>query len=483
MNKLKYIFLSLALLITIDANAQKENYDAIEKAFTETLHKFSIMADTLASNISLAHKKEPEVQVRLARAYFRNREESKARAYVQKAIDIDPTYVPAYIYGSTMELYFRDTTKAIEWCEKAMKANPSNPQGYLEFVNLVAKNDAKRAIASLDQLKANAPTYPIAAAQASIWYNSGHYDDAVKLYETVDSSTLDALGVATYAAAHYFLQHFDKSLALVQYGLTKFPDNAPLNRVAMYNYAELKKYNEAIDYGKKLLDILSGKADPTYRDVTYIAMSYNGKREHNKAIDIFTDYVINSDTAYEYEDRLDATQRVKKIVDDLKALGDFDEAANTYAHYLEKKKKTTDYDHYLLTEIYKEKLDDEMMMNGDTVEAYYDLDAAYTKFENEHGNWDQIDLVYYFHGVYTNIAMDPSAKKGLAKPYYDVLISLINRKEVTSREQSMLKNAYNYLMFHYYLIEQNRESKRYANLLLKIDPTNTTAQQISKLRG
>jgi len=81
--------------------------------------------------------------------------------------------------------------------------------------------------------------------------------------------------------------------------------------------------------------------------------------------------------------------------------------------------------------------------------------------------------------------MDPESKEGLAKPYYNALItSLESKADRSSNETAMLKSAYSYFMVYEINVLKNTTSaKEWASKLLSIDPQNEMAKQVMSFKS
>lgn len=70
---------------------------------------------------------------------------------------------------------------------------------------------------------------------------------------------------------------------------------------------------------------------------------------------------------------------------------------------------------------------------------------------------------------------DPESTQGLAKPYYESALSLLEKKEDASK--SVLIECESYLGYYYFLKKDYEQSKVFWNKILQIDPENPTAKQ------
>jgi hypothetical protein len=79
--------------------------------------------------------------------------------------------------------------------------------------------------------------------------------------------------------------------------------------------------------------------------------------------------------------------------------------------------------------------------------------------------------------------LDDNMKNSLAKPDFLKLIELLSNKTDRSRgEDTILKTAYNYMMFNSYINKNVPRAKEYADKILAIDPEYVPAKQIRDLK-
>jgi hypothetical protein len=77
-----------------------------------------------------------------------------------------------------------------------------------------------------------------------------------------------------------------------------------------------------------------------------------------------------------------------------------------------------------------------------------------------------------------NSNMDPDFKKGLAKPFYEQLINIVEGHTTKgSNDDAYLKAAYYYLGAYYYTQGNKTDGNIYWKKLLDVDPENTTAKE------
>ena len=81
-----------------------------------------------------------------------------------------------------------------------------------------------------------------------------------------------------------FLNHdFEKSLEVVRKGLQKNGRHAAFNRLAMYNYTDLKRYDEAEQAANAFFNA-SDNADYSYLDYRYYGALLSALKKYDQAV-------------------------------------------------------------------------------------------------------------------------------------------------------------------------------------------------------
>ena len=77
-----------------------------------------------------------------------------------------------------------------------------------------------------------------------------------------------------------------------------------------------------------------------------------------------------------------------------------------------------------------------------------------------------------------NSNLDPETKEGLAKPFYEAIVtSLADKADRDRADTARLMEAYRYLGYYYLVKNDKATADGYWNKLLAIDPNNETAKQ------
>ena len=109
--------------------------------------------------------------------------------------------------------------------------------------------------------------------------------------------------------------------------------------------------------------------------------------------------------------------------------------------------------------------------------AFIEADAVYADLANK---FEQAQEYANFMRARVNGQMDPDSKLGLAKPYYEKLIELIEpRAEKDATERARIIESYRYMIGYNFVVKEDKEAaKAYALKLQAIDPNNEIAKQV-----
>ena len=114
-----------------------------------------------------AFKKNPEVLTNIGHAFdFQINDTVNAFKYIDRALAVNPKYVPAYVEkGSILFGWAKtpeDTITAYGWYDKAISFDPKNPLGYQAYAKALAKkHDYDGAAKKLEEILQHDPNYNV----------------------------------------------------------------------------------------------------------------------------------------------------------------------------------------------------------------------------------------------------------------------------------------------------------------------------------
>ena len=326
------------------------------------------------------------------------------------------------------------------------------------------------AVAKLEELRTVIPDYPVDAFIGHILYDSHKYVEAMDAYDKVPVDKLERIDCIEYGFAGWVSQKYDRALKILVKGLEKEPNNASLNRLAMFCNTEAKQYEQALQYANVLFNKVS-KDSLSYLDYTYHGNALLGAKKHQEAIDMYKQAL---DQEFDSKDKRAGV--VKQLADAYKGIEDYENALKLYDQYLSEVSAPALNDFADLGRLYVQYAS---KLEGDAkTENLQKADKVYADLAVK--NPDAKEYSLFWRGR-VGTMLDPDATQGIAQPYYEQLWDIIVAKpELDKADTARLKEAGNFLMAYYLKIKDDLEnSKRFAMKVLEIDPTNETATQIA----
>jgi tetratricopeptide (TPR) repeat protein len=359
----------------------------------------------------------------------------------------------AFVRAGDLALQRHDAGTACQYYEQAIYFDPDCAEAYLKFAGVYKTTAPAQAIAKLLELKQRQPDNVAAdKALADVYYTDNRFADAVKAYDSVMGS-----GQATdddrlhYAFALFMNHQFEQSLNIARQGLAKNPRHAALNRLAMYNYTDMKRYEEAEQAADAFFNHSDSAQysalDTLYRTAVWQGLSalYQSQGNYPRAIAAYLTY---------YNMLKPRAQNVDRLVQ----LG---------CLYYGEGTDTTAVD----------------ATPGQSRIALVRADSLFAIAAAR----DTTDYRPTFWRARANSTLDPETTQGLAKPYYEAVAAQLQRDgdAISGRRKSALIECYSYLGYYYLVTNKVPEAKTYWQKMLALDPENAVAKRalagISKL--
>ena len=473
MKAIKYLIMGVLLAgFSATANAQVEELNA---ALSAIKSKAPNAAD-LAKTAFKKNKKDPEALMKIARAYFEQKDTAGANQfarYANEAYKPKYQYAPAYLLLGDVESAFgTDGGKAAGFYNQAINFDPKNPEGYKKWAMVYRKISPKQAAQKLQDMKAQCPNEDIDAFTAHIYMLAGDEKQAYENYMKADINKLDKTGLNEFVRCSYFTGHFEDALRAAEAGIKMEPRNPTFNRLAMFSNYELKNYEAAKSYINKYFNETDSakfsEYDHFYTALIYQALDEKSKmyEHYNKALELVNDSSMIK--------RWDIQ---KAIADSYLKDQEFENAIKYYNDMLGSKPNVNFDDWEGLANIYSKYGDAVPAKKAEMIQKAVDL-------FREAGQKFPIQQVYATYMAANNVnKLDDNMKNSLAKPDYLKLIELLGNKTDRSKgEDTMLKTAYHYMMFNSYINKNVPGAKEYAEKILAIDPEYKPALEIQNLK-
>lgn len=461
--------LIIALLVThVSLLVNADTYDHDIAILKKTIANDSAQARHMGENILRKDKKNPDLAAAIGRAFLQVGRIEDAEYFYDKGYHmyrISPTIINL---AGDIALSKNDKKQAEYYYKRAIYFNKRAPEGYFKYANLYAKTEPEKAIEQLKILKQYRRNLDVDLKIAGIYYENTNFSKAATLYACIPSDSLDKETLTNYALSYYFQQKFDSALTVAHEGIRRYPRHPALNRMLLYNNTELKNYDIALEAADKLFN-QSDNAHFQYLDYLYYGYALNGKGKYDEAIAQFNRVV---------ELNPDRTDAVKAVSEAYEKIGDYSHAIAYYQQYLDKldPDEQTSYKAYHLGNLYYAMGTDSKQgkeLTPEKMEALYQADKQFEKVEQMRPD----SYVGPYWRARTNVALDPTSEKGLAKPHYMKVISLLTAQG--DKTTSQLLESYKYLTYYYYLKQDKASCHIYIDKIMKIDPNDSYALKIS----
>ena len=475
MKAIKYVLMGVLLAgFSATANAQVEELNAAINAIKTNAADKGDLAKTAYKK----NKKDAEALMKVARAYFEQKDTAGAIQFANYANEAGKPkyqYAPAYLLLGDIEAsYGSDGGKAAGFYNQAINFDPKNPEGYKKWAMVYRKISPSQAAKKLQEMKAMCPNEDVDAITAHIYMLAGDEKQAYENYKKADINKLDKAGLNEFVRCSYFTGKFEDALRAAEAGIKLEPRNPTFNRLAMFSNYELKKYDEAKAYIHKYFNETDSAKFSEY-DHFYTALIYqaledkaNMYEQYDKALELVNDSSMIKRHAI-----------LKSVSDSYLKDLEFEKALKYYNDYMACKPELNSDDYEGLAKIYSK--------NADAV-ADAQKPALISKAVDAYRTMGEKFPVQAIYAAYQcasmNNKLDPNMTKSLAKPDYQKVVSLLESKADRDKsENTILKYSLHYLMSNAFLIDKNKSlAKDYAQKILAIDPEYAPAQQIKDLK-
>lgn len=479
MKAIKYLFMgALMTAVSGSAMAQTSVKDAVNAIKT---NKDKATVAAIVKNVVKENKKDAKALAAIGRAYLDVKDTANTRKYADMAIAVTNKTKTGKVGDGFMVMgdleYYKDNPgAAAAMYQNAYYVEPNNISAYVKYARVMRGVSPDMAVEQLEKVRQLDANYPVDAEAAHIYYeaakkNGAFMQKVLEYYGKVTPAKLyahDPSYLTEYALTAFANQKNEVSKQLALYGLSQKPRNAGYNRLALYNSVELKQFDEA----KKYVDALFNKSDSvelTANDYKFAGITFNALKDYDSAI---TYYTKQLESATEPAQKANV---LKDLSDAYKAKGNFEKSLELYEQYLQQNPKVGINDYNGLANIYRNQAANQTgaaqaASVNKAIEIYKTMEEKYPS------NADFCN----FMAARTLGLLDPTQAKGLAKPYYEKLVKIIEEKGVKDNsDKARLTEAYTYMGIYLYKIKNEAAAaKPYFEKLIQIDPENATAKQV-----
>ena len=400
--------------------------------------------------------------VEIGRAYLSVGDISTASSYAERAKDIDSHCADAYVLSGDIALLNKNVNQASSDYNQAIYLDEDCSEAYLKYAEVYQGVNPQYSIEMLQRLEDKLPDDSrIDKQMGDIYYGMGQYGKAIEAYDEYWENGIPGIQDFTrYATLLYLNKEFNESLAVVLEGLALDMDNEVLQRLSMYNHYELGKYEEGLK-NAKLFFASNNVPEYVYLDYVYYGRLLNQNQQCEEAV-----------VQYEKALELDSTQA--DVYHELTALyekkQDYPQAIAVYKRYLEVTNETEDIGDLFLWGRLNYYAAANPILKDQQPNYLAAADTAFARVmeyapENYLGS---------FWRARTHSLIDPETTEGLAKPYYERALAILEQHPDTS--VSLKVECLSYLGYYYFVKEDYPQSKEYWIKILAIEPNNETAK-------
>ncbi|WP_321438715.1 hypothetical protein [uncultured Bacteroides sp.] len=415
------------------------------------------------------NKKNVDLIIEAGRAYLENGQFLAANDYLVRAQSITRKYAPVFVLAGDIFEAKKDAGQACSMYEQAILFDANCREAYVKYARTYRDVNTALAVEMLGRLKTQEPNFSLANKElADLYYAKNDFDKASTYYgEYIASGNYDTDDLKQYAMTLFLNKNHSKSLEIAQMGLKLNAQDPAFNRLAMYNYVELKKFDEAAVAADNFFN-KSKDAQFSYYDYTYNGSLLAEQKKYAEAIASFEKAIVADTTKAEL---------LSKISDLYEQAGDPENSIKSYEKFLNGVSKPSADLLTTLGKKYYSYANTDKIAPAAKTSSLLKADSLFAKVaemepDNYRGNcWR----------ARTNSNLDPEATKGLAKPFYEKTVEICLSKN-DPRYNSVLVECYSYLGFYHLVAgeknksaSENEISKGYWNKILKIEPDNSTA--------
>ncbi len=424
-------------------------------------------AEKILNGIAAKNKKDMFVQSVIAKAYLDNNLMDKASKQISDAKKANAKSALVLTVEGDMLVLKKEYGNGCNLYEQAIYFDQNYKAAYIKYARVFSTLNMSVAIDMLQRLYKIDPSSYLAYREiGEVYYQNGKFADAVKAYSKyIENEKYASEDYPKYASILFFDGDYEKSMEIIKNGLAMDPYNFVLNRLLMYNDYELKKYQEGVDLG----DIFMKTPTQDFIALDYIyyaRLLIENKRREDAVAQYQQAIKLDSTKISIYKD-------MAELYDNLKQ---YDNAIKCYDKFIEKggsQVKIVDF--FLLGQSYYSAVTTDSVMPKERKDEYCHVADSLFAYVAEK---TPTSYLGNFWRARINSVLDPETEQGLAKPYYEATILLLNKDN--ARDIKPLVECYSYLGYYYYLKKDMPTSKTYWNKILEIDPRNETAIKVLK---
>jgi tetratricopeptide (TPR) repeat protein len=422
------------------------------------------------------YKKNPALNVALAKVYASNKQFDKAFEILNAAKEIDNNYVNIYLTEGDIFLNQNKPGEAASKFESAVSFDASCKTAYYKLARIYYLGKMyPQSLEFIEKSKTVDEHFPpVLKLSGDIYYEQGKYAKAIEAYsEYLQSDEAVLADHSRYAYALFFNKEYKKSIEELNRIMPLEPGNLVFKRLMAYNLYETGEFKTGLDQMKDFF-ASTNSSDVIVSDYKYFARLLQKNNQDSLAITHFKKATENSQSPLEFN---------KEISQSFEKMKNYNGAAAYLEKHFKTNKNIVPADLLLWGRncYFAAGAIDSAAISQNPAKAD-ERNALYLKADSIFGDFSiryPEHYMGYFWRARVNAILDPNTESGLAKPYYEKVAEILEKTNNAERKKEMIE-SYQYLGYYYYLKEDKSNSLIYFNKIIAIDPNNSVAQEAIK---
>lgn len=470
----------------------------IEKIVSHTLVEVEPIVQQICESQQTKKSVCPRIYVGAANAFWLKSgvsDTTYALKYIDKAIELDPHYSPAYMLKGDIYKWADDTTVAVNYYKKAIEMAPNDFRTYHKYVSFVeagldkvttrayagdteAQEEVRKRRAKLENIYAMAkeanPTYPYSRNCARLYDKYGlttnDFQKGIQLYDEAQKDSLEAGDYSSKIRMLYaFLEKANGNKKFEIYtlmmntcdsGLVRFPtdyyilSNGLRNITAAYDLVKRQKgegfveyknkfSTKALEYGERLMATKDTMINND--DIYRYGIALMNRYKQQQGIDVLQELMARPNI-----DDKTVSKAMNAICEAYRDLGEYEKGENAYEELI----KTLDAKGSLQVAHYIDyasmlKSQAEESFGQQMIDTYLKACKVYERGAERFPEYAPY-LYYYAWQICKNDALDPGKTLELAirpaKKAYD----LLKNKERYEGDEGIIMNDVCWCLVDYY---------------------------------
>lgn len=471
----------------------------IEKIVSHTLVEVEPIVQQICESQQTKKSVCPRIYVGAANAFWLKSgvsDTTYALKYIDRAIELDPHYAPAYMLKGDIYKWADDTTEAVNYYKKAMEMAPHDFSTYRKYVQFIGsgldkiadqamRSNDEEAVAEVRRRRAEMeavykkakdanPTFPYELECARLYTNlSLTTNETQRGLQLFAAAIQDSLNANDYAQRCKMMSQFifdangtkklttyNSMVNVCDSGIVRFPTDYYILANGLYYmnnaYTFVKRQNgeafavyknkfstKALEYGERLM---ATKDTLINNDNIYnYGIALMNRYKQQQGIDVLQELMTRPDI-----DDKTVSAAMNAICEAYRDLGEYEKAENAYEELI----KTLDAKGSLQVAHYQNyasmlKLQAEECFGQQMIDTYLKACKVYERGAEKFPEYAPY-LYYYAMEVCRNDALDPGKTLELAikpaKKAYDIL----KNKERYEGDEDIIMNSVCFCLLDYY---------------------------------